>query len=135
MRCLSLTLVFVLTLEGAAAARDMTPVSDGEGNRTRETPQATRLKAEVQKRGTGEKSRVRVTLRNGTELKGLISKIDDTFFEVTDQSGKVTPVLYADAQKVRGPGLSKGAKIGIVVGVAVAVTAIVIAAGLKSAGY
>jgi hypothetical protein len=58
-----------------------------------------------------------------------------TLFEVTDQSGKVTPLSYSDAQKVRGPGLSKGAKIGIVVGAAVAVTAIVIAAGLKSAGY
>jgi hypothetical protein len=54
---------------------------------------------------------------------------------VTDQSGKITPIPYAEAQKVRGQGLSKGAKIGIVVAVAVAVTAIVIAAGLKSAGY
>jgi hypothetical protein len=73
MKCLSLILAFVLALEGAAVARDMTPVADGEGNQTQETPQATKLKAEVQKRGTGEKSRVRVTLRNGTELRGHIS--------------------------------------------------------------
>jgi len=133
MRCLSLMLVFILALESTAVARDMTPSSDGE--KTQQTSQAAKSKAEVQKRGTGEKSRVRVTFRNGTELKGHISKIDDSFFEVTDQSGKVTSIPYADAQKVRGPGLSKGAKIGIVVGVAVAVTAVVIAAGLKSAGY
>ena len=134
MKCLSLILASILALENVPAARSTTPSSDGEDNQT-QTSQATGLKAEVQKRGTGEKSRVRVTLRTGTELKGHISKIEDTFFEVTDESGKVTPVPYADAQKVRGPGLSKAAKVGIVVGVAVAVTAIVIAAGLKSAGY
>lgn len=134
MKCLSMILVSLLSLESLAAGRG-TPSSDGEENHSQQTSQAARLKAEVQKHGTGEKSRVRVTLRNGSQLKGHISKIDDTFFEVTDQSGKVTPVSYADAQKVGGPGLSKAAKIGIVVGVAVAVTAIVIAAGLKSAGY
>jgi hypothetical protein len=63
-----------------------------------------------------------------------ISKSADTLFEVTDQSGKVTLISYSDAQKVRGPGLSKGAKIGIVVGAAVAVTAIVIGRGLNRRG-
>jgi small nuclear ribonucleoprotein (snRNP)-like protein len=135
MKCLSLLLAFVLALQSSAAAREMTTSSDGEENQNQETPQTTRLKAEIQKRSVGEKSRVRVRLRNGIELKGHISKIEDTFFEVTDQTGKPARIPYADAQKVRGPGMSKGAKIGIVAGVAVAVTAIVIAVGLKSAGY
>ena len=133
MKCLSLILAFVLALQSSAAARDMTTTSDGESNRAQEAPQTTRLKAEVQKRGVG--ARVRVTMRNGSQLKGHISTIDDTFFEVTDQTEKPARITYADAQKVQGPGLSKGAKIGIVAGVAVAVTAIVIAVAAKSAGY
>lgn len=135
MRCLSLILASILAFENAAVARDMAASFEGEKNQTQETSQTTKLKAEVQKRGIGEKSRVRVTLRDGTALKGHISKIEDTSFEVTDQTGKPTRIPYADAQKVQGPGLSKGAKIGIIAGIAVAVTAIVIAAGLKSAGY
>ena len=42
---------------------------------------------------------------------------------------------YADVEKVQGSGLSKGAKVGIIVGVAVVTVAVVIAAGLKSARY
>jgi hypothetical protein len=103
---------------------------------TQEASQSAKVKAEVQKRGIGEKSRVKVKLRNKAEVKGYISKIEDTSFEVTDKNTRLaTMIPYADVEKVHGPGLSKGAKIGIIVGAAVVVVAVVIAVGVCQAGY
>jgi hypothetical protein len=87
-----------------------------------EEQQASKARAEVHKRGSGEQSQVKVSLRNKSEVKGYISHIDSDSFQVTDKkNGRVTTVAYADVDKVRGPGLSKGAKIGIGVGVGAAV--------------
>jgi len=86
---------------------------------------AAKAKGEVQKRGTGERSRVRVTLRNQSEVRGYISQIEADTFQVTDsKTGKVTTIAYDTVDRVRGGGLSKGSKIaiGIGVGAAVAVT-------------
>lgn len=90
-----------------------------------ETPQAAKIKAKVQKRGTGEKSPVKVTLANGAEIKGCVSKIEESSFTVTDKkTGQISTIPYADVEKIRGPGLSKGGKIALVV-VGVAVVALV----------
>ena len=57
-------------------------------------------------------------------------------FDVTDKNtGRATTIPYADVEKVQGSGLSKGAKIGIIAGVAVVTFVVVIAVALKSAGY
>ena len=102
---------------------------------TQKASQATKVKAEVQRRGIGEKSRVKVRLRN-KEVKGYISKIEDASFDVTDKNtGQVATIPYADVERVQGAGLSKGAKIGLIAGLGVAVVALVIVAGLKSSGY
>ena len=101
-----------------------------------EASQTARVKTEVQKRGIGEKSRVKVRLRNKAEVKGYISKVEDASFDVTDKStGRATTIPYADVEKVQGSGLSKGAKIGIIVGATVVIVAVVIAVGVCSAGY
>ena len=85
------------------------------------------VKEQVQKRGAGEKSQVRITLVNGSEVKGYISKIDEASFVVTDKkSGQPTTVSYADVQKIQGPGMSKSAKIGITVAVVVGVLVVVV---------
>jgi len=95
-----------------------------------------KVKATVQKRGIGEKSRVKVRLRNKEEVKGYISKIEDASFDVTDKTtGQATTILYVNVERVQGSGLSKGAKIGIIAGAAVAIVAIVFAAELKAHGY
>ena len=79
---------------------------------------AAKVKAGVQKRGIGEKSRVTAKLVNEAEVKGYISKIEEASFTVTDnKTGQTTTMLYADVQKIQGAGLSKGAKIVIAVGV------------------
>src|SRR5215471_18488751 len=77
-----------------------------------ESVQSARAKNEVQKRGAGE--RVRVTLRDKTEVKGYISQINAESFQVTDKkSGRVTTVAYHDVLKVRKQGMSTAAKIAI----------------------
>ena len=79
--------------------------------------QGAKVKAEVTKRGVGQ-SRVRVSLRDGTEVKGYISEVDDSSFSLTDQkSGKGTTLSYEDVSKLKRQGLSKPAKVLITCGV------------------
>jgi hypothetical protein len=93
------------------------------------------MKAEVFKRGTGEKAKVKVKLRDGSEVRGYISKANEDSFEVQEKSGKSVTIAYADAISVRKPGMSKGAKIGIGVGVgAAAFFAVVYAATVSALG-
>lgn len=114
MRTLSLLLVALLVFSNAGSAAQ-----------TAETPQVIKIKSQVQKRGLGEKSKVRVTLENGSMVKGYISNIEESSFEVNgNKSGPATTIAFTDVQKIQGPGLSKGAKIGIgvVVGAAAVAT-------------
>jgi len=115
MKTMALLLIAILTLNGSGFALQ-----------TGDAKQAAKAKAEVQKRGVGERSRVRVSLRDGTEVKGYISKVEENSFDVTDKkSGKAVAVSYNDVNKVKGPGLSKPAQVFIVVGVFVGVAAAV----------
>jgi len=127
MKHFTLLLVAVLMFNSVAVA---------QATQAQDASHAAKVKAEVQKRGTGEKSRVKVRLRDKAEVKGYISKIEDASFDVTDKNtGRATTIPYADVEKVQGSGLSKGAKIGIIAGVAVVTFVVVIAVALKSAGY
>src|SRR5215472_14318905 len=110
-----------------AAALMFNSAAVTQAKQTKEASQAERVKAEVQKRGIGEKSRVKVRLRNKAEVKGYISKIEHAYFDVSNKNTRqTTTVPYTDVEKVSGPGLSKGAKIGLIAGAAVVVTAGVI---------
>ena len=127
MRHFALLLIGVLVLNSVAVPQT---------TQTQEASQSAKVKAEVQRRGTGEKSRVRVRLRNKAEVKGYISKIEDSSFDVTDKiTGQATRISYGDAERVQGAGLSKGAKIGIIVGIGVAIVVVVFAAEAKAHGY
>jgi len=80
--------------------------------------------------GAGERSRVRVTLRNTTEVKGYISRIDADTFQVADRkSGQVTTIAYQDVTRIRGGGMSAGAKIALVAGIGVAAIVILVVLG------
>ena len=87
------------------------------------------VKAEVLKRGTGEKAKVKVKLRNGSEVRGYISQAGNDSFDIRAKSGETATIAYADVASVHKPGMSTGAKIGIAAGVA----AFLIAAGIASA--
>jgi hypothetical protein len=123
MRTLFLLLVALLVFSSA-----------GYAAQTAGAAQAPNVKAQVQTRGAGEKSKVRVTLGNGTMLKGYISKIDESSFDVNaSKTGQATSISYADVQKIQGPGLSTGSKIAIGIAVGVAVVATIIGIGLSTA--
>lgn len=127
MKVVSLLLASLLVCEGASFAGQATPATEASQGQVQETPQAAKIKAKVQKRGTGGTSQIKVKLVNGTEVKGYISKIEEKSFVVTDKkAGQTTTVPYADVQKIRGPGLSKGDKILIGIGVGVVVFGIVV---------
>ena len=92
-----------------------------------------KIKANVTKRGTGEKARVNVKMRNGTKMKGFISQAGDDSFTLIDSKTKQTSILaYSDVAQVKGTGLSTTSKILIGVGIGVAVTVVVLATGLKT---
>ncbi len=127
MKTVSLLLAILLVSNSAVFADQAAPAPGTTQVQTQETPQAAKVKAKVQKRGIGQNSRVKVKLANGAEVKGYISKIEETSFTVTDKkTGQNTAVPYGDVQKIQGPGLSKGDKILIGVGVGVAVFGIVV---------
>lgn len=85
------------------------------------------VKAAVEKRLANKKTKVKVKLRSGEQLKGQINQSDDTGFTITqDKTNSQTKISYADVEKVSGRGgLSTAAKIGIIAAIAVGVLAIV----------
>lgn len=94
---------------------------------------AGKVKFAVQKRGTGEHSRVKVTLQDKTEVKGYISQIGSDSFQLTDsKTGKVTSIAYQDVEKIRKPGLSTGAKIAIASGVGAVAVGVALASIVAS---
>ncbi len=121
-KCLSL--VFISLLVFAANAETVSAQSKTDND----APTVAKIKANILKRGTGEKSKVVVKMKDGTKLKGYISQTGEDSFNLTDSKTKQTnAVAYRDVAQVKKQGLSKGAKIVIGVGIGAAVTVVVIA--------
>ena len=111
MKLVALVLVLAVTSNSMALMAGQTADTT---NQTPGSKNAAKIKAEVQKRGIGKQARVKVTLRNDTEVRGYVSQIDDASFQVTNPKTQgVTTVTYADVKRVRGSGLSKVASIAI----------------------
>jgi small nuclear ribonucleoprotein (snRNP)-like protein len=128
MKAIAFLLIAALTLDSSRSACQTLAPSDG-------TKQAAKAKAEVQRRGIGEKSRVRVKLRDGTEVRGYISKVEEHSFDVTDKkSGTITSIRYDDANELHRQGMSKTAKILIAIGIAAAWIGIATALACHSEG-
>jgi len=92
------------------------------------------IKATVEKRLANKKTKVKVKLRTGEEVKGKLDQSDDVGFTLTqDKTNKQVQISYADVEKVSGRGgLSTAAKIGIVAAIAVGVLAIVVIVALRN---
>jgi len=115
MKLVALVLVLAVTSNSMALMAGQTADTT---NQTPGSKNAAKVKAEVQKRGIGKHARVKVTLRNDTEVRGGVSQIDDASFQVTNPKTQgVTTVAYADVKRVRGSGLSKAASVAIGIGV------------------
>ena len=80
-------------------------------------PSVVKIKTDVARRLRDEKTNVTVRLRNGSELKGRITKAADNMFTIREKTGSQRDISYADVTKVNGKGLSKGAKFGILTGI------------------
>jgi hypothetical protein len=116
MKVISFSLAVVLLLQGLVYSQDLQPAVEQPPASNPQLVEKARM--EIQKRGLGEKSRVTVRLRDRTEVKGYISQVEADTFQVTDwKSGQVTTVAYQDVTRIRGGGISTGAKIAIGAGV------------------
>ena len=73
---------------------------------------------DIARRLRNAKTNVTVRLRNGSELKGRITQAAENMFTLREKNtGTHRDLSYADVTKVRGKGLSKGAKFGILTGI------------------
>lgn len=89
---------------------------------------AASVRAKMRKIGVGERSVVRVKLKDGTELRGYLSQIENDSFTITEKAtNKATSAYYGDVLSLKGKGLSTSTKVLIGVGIGVAVTAGVVA--------
>lgn len=119
-KCVSLALAIVLF---NCCAVHVFAVRQGE----QEARQAAKVKASVAKRGVGEKARIKVKLRDRTEVKGYVSQAGDDSFIIKDaKTGGATTIAYRDVAEVKGKGLSKGAKIAIYIGTGVGIAIVVV---------
>ena len=81
-------------------------------------PGVEKIKTDIARRLRDEKTNVTVRLRNGSELKGRITQAAENMFTLKEKnSGTQRDISYADVTKVKGKGLSKGAKFGILTGI------------------
>jgi len=78
-------------------------------------PSVVRIKTDIAKRLRDAKTNVTVRLRNGSELKGRITQAAENMFTLKAKNTQ-RDISYADVTKVKGNGLSKGAKFGILTG-------------------
>jgi small nuclear ribonucleoprotein (snRNP)-like protein len=84
---------------------------------------AASVKARMQKIGVGDRTLVNVKLKDGTELRGYLSRIEDNSFTITDKNTKkATSASYGDVLSFARKGLSTTAKVVIIVGIGVVVT-------------
>lgn len=75
-----------------------------------------RIKTDIARRLREARTNVMVRLRDGAELKGRITQAAENMFTLRQRNTQ-RDISYADVTKVKGQGLSKGAKFGILTGI------------------
>jgi len=81
-------------------------------------PTVAKVKADIVRRFRDEKRTVTLRLRNGSELTGRITQAAENWFSLKEKAtGTQRDISYTDVTKVKGKGLSKGAKFGILTGI------------------
>ena len=71
-----------------------------------------KIKTDIARRLRDAKTNVTVRLRDGSELKGRITQAAENMFTLKAKNTQ-RDISYADVTKLKGNGLSKGAKFGI----------------------
>ena len=116
-----------LFLAHAIVLSTLGPAARAQSNLNAET----KAKAEVVDRLNKKETRVKVKLRNGSEVKGRITQSSDNSFTLTDEkTGSRSDIAYADVVNVEGRGMSKKKKTFIAIGAGAAVFAALVAYAL-----
>lgn len=116
--CVIYLLILLLCSSSSMFAQNQIATPEKQAKKL-QAGQEAKARADVQRRAVGNQSTVKIVLRDKTEVKGHISQIDADSFQVTDKkSGRARTIAFADVEMVRGPGLSRAAKIAIGVGAA-----------------
>ena len=89
------------------------------------TPDAASAKQQIATRGVGKS--VKVHEADGTVLRGKIVSLGEDSFGIQIGSKPSIEVTFANVRAVDGPGLSKGAKIGMGVGAGVVLAVVIVA--------
>ena len=77
-----------------------------------------KVRTDIERRLRDAKTNVTVRLRNGSELKGRITQAAENMFTLKEKNGGTQRhISYADVTRLKGQGLSKGAKFGILTGI------------------
>ena len=76
-----------------------------------------KIKIDIARRFRDGKTDVTVRLRNGSERRGRITQAAENMFTLREKKGTQSDFSYADVSRVKGNGLSKGAKFGILTGI------------------
>ena len=111
MRFVTLILTIAVALEGTGAAQEIITVPEAFQTQVLDE-KAMKAKAEVNRRGVGEKSKVRVKMRDKHQLTGRIIQIDESSFQLEAEptffddlapaKGALLRIPYADVEKIRG---------------------------------
>jgi hypothetical protein len=73
-----------------------------------------KIKADLTKRGIGEKAKVKIELLDGREVKGYLAELnEDDFVMVEAKTNRRTTIVYSEVRKVKKQGFSPLAILGI----------------------
>jgi len=131
MKWLAWPLAMALAMNSMSENLETKAPAENVTAQTSEQKKVAKIRAEVAKRGVGE--RVRVKFRDGHELKGYITRIEVDSFELQTDPDKLDPpppkerlitISYIDVTKIRGS-QTRAAKIGVDVGETILFVAIV----------
>lgn len=93
-----------------------------------------KIKGDILKRGLGKEARVKVQLKDGTEVRGSVDHAGEDDFVVADGKGSQRTIVYGDVARVKGRGLPIAAKIGIGIAAGVGVVFAIAYIQFKSGG-
>jgi hypothetical protein len=125
-------LFLTFSLAVLLAVAPLGPAAHGQ-QPTSDTNETAKIKSEVTRRTNDKKERVKVRLRNGSELKGRITQTAENSFTLTDEkTGSNTEIGYSDVRKLDGRGMSRTKKFGLIAGITVGALVVLAVLAVKN---
>lgn len=103
-------------------------IANAKTNTEKEAKFATKVKTEIAKLGVGKDARIKVILRDKTNLKGYVSETNEAHFVVVNEkNGTAIPVAYSKVKQVEGKNNLTGDQILVGIGIAVIIGILIFA--------